>query len=361
MFKSFYESTHLGLWYPKGTGIKTVVYADSDHAGDYVNRNSTSGIYVALPPRDQRNQYLRFEGLQYTDDDIMDFETRLGKIYRREVHRVQVFNFRGLTDLIDKGLSSKMLMEHGDAQGKSVFVSQYWRRLFEIRGPLVHELILKFFSTIRFGEAMAESGRQIFDNGDLSAYWREISSEGDFLGTPPSYTLIRDLMRRLCHRLIACSIVGRSQALEKVTITDLFYLKRMDVGSVNIPYLFASTYAGTLATTCYPRTMPKRIARLEEEVQELRRSIMGLRGDVDRSITNQIRFATWMRYTRRRTSDASTSTAQQDELIFTYVYYDVMAFDLFMNDSYKTSSKFSTIQRGHRCKEIDNVGEVSII
>ncbi|GJV53092.1 retrovirus-related pol polyprotein from transposon TNT 1-94 [Tanacetum coccineum] len=37
-------TTHLGLWYPKGTGIKTIVYADSDHAGDYVDRKSTSGI-----------------------------------------------------------------------------------------------------------------------------------------------------------------------------------------------------------------------------------------------------------------------------------------------------------------------------
>ncbi|GJR21179.1 hypothetical protein Tco_0969706 [Tanacetum coccineum] len=46
-------------------------------------------------------------------------------------------------------------------------------------------------------------------------------------------------MLRLCHRLIACSIAGRSQAAEKVTVTDLFYLRGMDVGSVNIPYLLA--------------------------------------------------------------------------------------------------------------------------
>nr|GEV89179.1 copia protein [Tanacetum cinerariifolium] len=37
-------TTHLGFWYPKGTDIETVVYADSDHARDYVNRKSTSGI-----------------------------------------------------------------------------------------------------------------------------------------------------------------------------------------------------------------------------------------------------------------------------------------------------------------------------
>ncbi|GJZ40806.1 hypothetical protein Tco_0587692 [Tanacetum coccineum] len=36
-------TTHLGLWYPKGTRVETIVYADFDHAGDYVNRKSTSG------------------------------------------------------------------------------------------------------------------------------------------------------------------------------------------------------------------------------------------------------------------------------------------------------------------------------
>ncbi|GJV28062.1 hypothetical protein Tco_1384510 [Tanacetum coccineum] len=44
IFRYIKSTTHLGLWYPKGTGIETVVYADSDHAGDYVDRNSTSGI-----------------------------------------------------------------------------------------------------------------------------------------------------------------------------------------------------------------------------------------------------------------------------------------------------------------------------
>ncbi|GKE94687.1 hypothetical protein Tco_1579542 [Tanacetum coccineum] len=73
--------------------------------------------------------------------------------------------------------------------------------------------------------------------GDLRDYWMGISSAGDFLGTAPSYTLTRDLILRLCHRLIACSIVVRSQAPEKVTVTDLFYLRGMDVDPVNVPYL----------------------------------------------------------------------------------------------------------------------------
>nr|GFB65613.1 hypothetical protein [Tanacetum cinerariifolium] len=68
---------------------------------------------TALPPRDQRHQYLRYEGLQYDDADIADFKTR---IYMREVHRVQVFDFGRLPDLMAEGLSGKMLMEHRDAQ-----------------------------------------------------------------------------------------------------------------------------------------------------------------------------------------------------------------------------------------------------
>ncbi|GJZ58430.1 hypothetical protein Tco_0613924 [Tanacetum coccineum] len=124
---------------------------------------------MALLPRDQRHEYLRFDGLQYTDTDIADFKERLGRIYNRE----------------------------------------------------------------------AESVRQIPDKGHLSAYWREISFVGDFLSTAPSYTSIRDPMLRLCHRMITCSIAGRRHTLEKVTVTDLFYLRGMDVGSVNIPYLLA--------------------------------------------------------------------------------------------------------------------------
>ncbi|GJR71796.1 retrovirus-related pol polyprotein from transposon TNT 1-94 [Tanacetum coccineum] len=44
IFRYIKGTTHLGLWYPKGSGIETIVYADSDHAGDYVDRKSTSGV-----------------------------------------------------------------------------------------------------------------------------------------------------------------------------------------------------------------------------------------------------------------------------------------------------------------------------
>ncbi|GKB92481.1 hypothetical protein Tco_0964753 [Tanacetum coccineum] len=44
IFRYIKGTMHLGLWYPKGSGIETIVYADSDHVGDYVDRKSTSSI-----------------------------------------------------------------------------------------------------------------------------------------------------------------------------------------------------------------------------------------------------------------------------------------------------------------------------
>ncbi|GJZ07285.1 hypothetical protein Tco_0541078 [Tanacetum coccineum] len=75
------------------------------------------GQDMALPPYDQRHQYLRYEGLQYTNGDIVYFDARLARIYRKEVHMVQIFDFGGLPDLMAEGLSARMLMEHMDAQG----------------------------------------------------------------------------------------------------------------------------------------------------------------------------------------------------------------------------------------------------
>nr|GEX12639.1 hypothetical protein [Tanacetum cinerariifolium] len=53
-----------------------------------------------------------------------------------------------------------------------------------------------------------------------------------------------------------------------------------------------------------------RITRNEEEVYKLRQSIVGLCGVVDRSITDQSRFATWMISCMTQLMDASGRTYQ---------------------------------------------------
>nr|GEW98117.1 hypothetical protein [Tanacetum cinerariifolium] len=94
----------------------------------------------------------------------------------------------------------KILMEHKDAQGVSLFTS----------GP---------------------GGSYLISGG----CW--ISSARDFLGIAPSYIAIWDPILRLCHRLVACSIAGRSQAHEKgltvisleLSIIDMAELVRLEI------------------------------------------------------------------------------------------------------------------------------------
>ncbi|GKE20878.1 hypothetical protein Tco_1432390 [Tanacetum coccineum] len=125
-----------------------------------------------------------------------------------------------MPELLRDGLFARMVMEHRDEAGVVVFTSQSWRMMFSTRGPLVWELILEFLGTLRFGEFILAMGLHTK---------KEMESPG----------FARDPVLRLCLRMMAHSIVGRNQAPEKVTVTNFFYLRGLDVGSVNIPYLFA--------------------------------------------------------------------------------------------------------------------------
>ncbi|GJZ06850.1 hypothetical protein Tco_0540643 [Tanacetum coccineum] len=138
----------------------------------------------------------------------------------------------------------RMRMEHRDGDGVIVFTSEAWGRVFNTRGPLVRELILVFLSTLRFGEVLlyldALSTIQFQLGGARRRLsWREFILALDIQGRRWSPLVLLDPVLRLCHRMITRSIAGRSQAPEKVTVTDLFYLRGMDVGSFNIPYLLA--------------------------------------------------------------------------------------------------------------------------
>ncbi|GKB11026.1 hypothetical protein Tco_0844949 [Tanacetum coccineum] len=198
---------------------------------------------------------------------LRDFETRLARIYRRKVHRVQVFDFGGLPDLIAEGLSTRMLMENWDAQGQSVFTSQTWRRLFDIRGPLVHELIMKFFSTFR------------------------------------------DPKLRLCLRLITYSIAGRSQAPEKVLEINFFgkevggYDILMSVlagpawqegGARGVTEEALVALGGDDEDEEMPQAVPcERITQLEKEVHGMREALQGQKEVLDSMARDFSRFSTW--------------------------------------------------------------------
>ncbi|GJR33755.1 hypothetical protein Tco_1209439 [Tanacetum coccineum] len=245
-----------------------------------LDANIVSQDMAPLPHHDLRHPWLRYQVKCYNEGIVHSYEYRLEMIFRREVNRVHVLAFARLTGGIRQTLGDKLSMVYIGDDGQALFTSHAWRRLFEVRGPLVREFILEFLSTCRMSdtemgldvadtlcfqlggarrrmtwrqfilalglhseEEMAEAGfgaywsgseRVIPDKGDLRDYWIEISSNRDFLGSAPSHVYIRDLVRRLCHKMIACSISGRGQGAEKVTGVDLFYLGTVDPNRIDL-------------------------------------------------------------------------------------------------------------------------------
>ncbi|GJX35966.1 hypothetical protein Tco_0247523 [Tanacetum coccineum] len=155
----------------------------------------------------------------YDEGIVHSYEQRLETILGGSVNRVHVLDFDDLTLDIRQDLAVRSRMVYTRGDGQQVFVSHAWRSLFRIRAPLVREFIMEFLSTCRMSDTEmgldASSDRVIPDKGDLRDYWIEISSNRDFLGPDPSYVLIRDLVRRLCHRMIAYSISGRGRHLRR--------------------------------------------------------------------------------------------------------------------------------------------------
>ncbi|GJX40871.1 hypothetical protein Tco_0255861 [Tanacetum coccineum] len=107
-----------------------------------------------LPPRDQRHLWLRYQVEGYTEEIVHDFEQRLETIFSRQVNRVHILDFKGLTPDMRQDLAERLRMVYTRDDGQEVFVSHDWRRLFRIQAPLVQEFILEFFSTYRIGDGM---------------------------------------------------------------------------------------------------------------------------------------------------------------------------------------------------------------
>nr|GEY23872.1 hypothetical protein [Tanacetum cinerariifolium] len=143
-----------------------------------------------LPPRDQRHPWLRYQIEGYTKDIMHNYEHRLDTIFGTSVNRVHVLDFVGLTEEMRETLAGRTCKMSDTEIG------------------------------LHTAEEMEEDG--------FETYW-----------LAPSYVYIKDPVRRLCHRMISCSISGRGQTPEKVTGINLFYLRRMDHGTANVLYLLA--------------------------------------------------------------------------------------------------------------------------
>nr|GEX84636.1 hypothetical protein [Tanacetum cinerariifolium] len=158
---------------------------------------------------------------------------------------------------------------------------------------LDRELILKFFSTCRIAlgvldlDTLDVSSRMIASKADLRGYWDEISSSGDFLTTVPSYTQIREPLKRYAEGrkqgakisrgpFIACETTHFERFLSISTLVALG-LERQQVG-VAVEAAQANE---------------KRLKKLKDKAHRLRKRFREQCVVVDGMSRDFVRFTTW--------------------------------------------------------------------
>ncbi|GJY45811.1 hypothetical protein Tco_0434874 [Tanacetum coccineum] len=163
----------------------------------------------------------------------------------RPVNRVHVLDFVGLTDGMRQTLGDRLSMVYAGDDRQTLFTSHAWRRLFEVRAPLVREFMLEFFSTCRMSDT--EMGLDVADTlcfqlgkARRRMTWRHfilalgLHSEEEM--AEPGFGAYWSG----CERVIPDKGDLRDYWMgEKVTRVDLFYLRTMDRETANVLYLLA--------------------------------------------------------------------------------------------------------------------------
>ncbi|GKD62892.1 hypothetical protein Tco_1305000 [Tanacetum coccineum] len=211
----------------------------------------------------------------------------------------------------------------------------------------------------------AGSDRVIPDKGDLRDYWIEISSDRDFLGPAPSYApekvtgvdlfYLRNIDQWTANvpHLLAQYLFRHAEGRKsEARLSGGYFIGHLAahfglVSDEGLKGLYGDTWAWVAPAperqqvavagaheadeagsavdkgaqevpapaqapppTPQPRTMSYRIDRIEEEIRELRQSVVGLRGVVKSSITEQNRVSTSMISCMTLLMDANGCTYQ---------------------------------------------------
>nr|GEU47702.1 hypothetical protein [Tanacetum cinerariifolium] len=286
----------------------------------------TSVNMAPLPHRDLRHPWLRYQVKGYDEGIVHSYKKRLEKIWGRSVNWVHVLDFAGLTDGMRQTLRDKLSMVYTWDDGHAVLTSHTWRRSFEIRGSLVRKLMLEFFSPYRLSDI--EIGLDVADSlcfhldeakRRMTMIACSVSGKGStYLGMLGRKNGVRLFGGYFIGRLVAHfklvsdqGLRGLSVVSSKLPLIDLHELERLNICS-----RFGDTWAWVAsgperqpdAAASVPRALRMLLQLMR--MHELRQSVIGLRGVVERSITKQTRVSIWMISCMTQFMDASGRTFQ---------------------------------------------------
>nr|GEX24939.1 hypothetical protein [Tanacetum cinerariifolium] len=225
-------------------------------------------------------------------------------------------------------VTNRLRMDYTKDGGQLVFTSHAWRRMFEIGFPsytaikdplgrLCHCLIA--FSISRRGQAPKKvTAIDLFYLGSMD---QRVVNLPYLLAI---YLFRHAKERKQGSRMSGGHFIGRltehfglltKDRLKGLTvIPDLTRIDKDELVRLRIYEWVAPVQPplGPQAASLATRTMPQRIQRLEEDVYELRRSIVDLRRDFDSTFVGSSQMP-YQRRTQRRTGEAGTSAAPRTD------------------------------------------------
>ncbi|GJY86379.1 hypothetical protein Tco_0500405, partial [Tanacetum coccineum] len=276
-----------------------------------------------LPPRDQRHFWLRYQVEGYTEEIVHDFEDRLRTIFGRHGNRVHVLDFEGLAPEMRQDLAERLWMVYTRDDGQKGFVilalglhtaeeiaedgfMAYWsgnERVIPDKWDL--RLLgggrhLKRYAEGRKSGARLSGGHFI---GRLAHHFGLVSDDGlrglSVMTRELPLINMGELVKLNIYMEVGedCAWVAprlkRQQVAAAGAPKTTEGAQHVDEGdqAISAPVQAPQPPPPPLATS---RTMPQRLGRLKEEIHGLRRDVRSLHGLVERSMTDQGRFSTWM-------------------------------------------------------------------
>ncbi|GJR48300.1 hypothetical protein Tco_1316403 [Tanacetum coccineum] len=179
-------------------------------------------------------EWLKFNKCDFSLDSRKEFKKRLMEIQRKEIERSEALDIEEFAAL-HEGIALQNLNQFCHVsfrQGDRSFTSQAWNRDSIVDLDNMDTMVFQL------------GGENRPHNYGPTEYVVNITTRDHYdTRHPPSYTSVRSPIRRLVHRLLALSVVGRHSGKEKVTLDDLFLLHSMDGGvSVDVPWHVAKFF-----------------------------------------------------------------------------------------------------------------------
>ncbi|GJU85663.1 hypothetical protein Tco_1293209 [Tanacetum coccineum] len=247
---------------------------------------------MALPPHEQRHRFLRYEGLEYPDTDIVDFDGRLARIHMKEVHRVPIFYFGGLSDLMAEGLTTRMTMEHRDEAGAILDLDTPGTLQFQLGRARRHMSWRQFILALglHMEEEMQTAGFDGMDVGSVNvpcllARYLRLFAAGKKSGAYISEgQFVARLQISVEHdNTWAWVAMGPERQPDAAAgaLANAEDAPIIDEGGQADPTPVQAPQQPPLPPPAPVRTIPQRLGILEEDVQGLRRDVGSLCGLVD--------------------------------------------------------------------------------